>query len=349
MLYTCMEHQQSFAGLSDEQLIDAVGGLASGERVATADLVAALAEFDARRLHLPLGYTSLFAYCVQHLRMSEDATFNRIEAARALRRFPTILVKLRNGELTLTAVRLLAPHLTSDNHVDVLSAATHKTKREVEVLVATLRPLPPVPSVVRKLPEPRVQVVALPEQPVRAEIVDAPVLAGPALPALPSRRAVVAPLSEAHYKLQVTISASAHARLRRVQDLMRHVQPNGDPAVIVERALETLERELLRRKAAEVPRPRSSTKEGAQGRHVPSGVKRHVWRRDGGRCAFRREDGRRCDATGLLEFHHVVPYAHGGETNAANLELRCRAHNGFEWDRLADSSKPAVTTTAAEF
>ena len=149
--------------------------------------------------------------------------------------------------------------------------------------------------------------------------------------------------------MQVTISAAAHARLRRVQDLMRHVQPNGDPAVIVERALEVLERELLRKKAAEVDRPRSIPKGRGEGRHPASAVKRQVWRRDGARCAFRGEDGRRCDATSPLEFHHVVPYAHSGETSAANLELRCRAHNGFEWDRLADEGKPALTTTGAEF
>ena len=177
-----MEHEQTFAGLTDAQLIDAIGGLASVERVATADLVGALAEFDARRLHLPLGYPSLFAYCIQHLRMSEDATFNRIEAARASRRFPAILVKLKNGELTLTAARLLAPHLTATNHVDILNAATHKTKREVELLVATHRPLPPVPSVVRRLPEAGAQSAAPIAQPARTGNV------APAAPSVPSSR-----------------------------------------------------------------------------------------------------------------------------------------------------------------
>jgi 5-methylcytosine-specific restriction endonuclease McrA len=58
-------------------------------------------------------------------------------------------------------------------------------------------------------------------------------------------------------------------------------------------------------------------------------VKRTVWSRDGGRCAFVGTNGR-CTETGFLEFHHVVPYADGGRTVSENLELRCRSHNRYE-------------------
>lgn len=66
---------------------------------------------------------------------------------------------------------------------------------------------------------------------------------------------------------------------------------------------------------------------------VPAAVKRDVWRRDEGCCAFVAPDGRRCGSDHGVEFHHVQPYAVGGEATAANIELRCRAHNGFEWQR----------------
>jgi 5-methylcytosine-specific restriction endonuclease McrA len=62
---------------------------------------------------------------------------------------------------------------------------------------------------------------------------------------------------------------------------------------------------------------------------VPAAVKREVWARDEGRCAFIGNSGR-CIERGFLEFHHVVPFADGGATDAANLQLRCRAHNAFE-------------------
>jgi hypothetical protein len=61
-------------------------------------------------------------------------------------------------------------------------------------------------------------------------------------------------------------------------------------------------------------------------------VRRAVWQRDGGRCAFIGRDGRRCDARGFVEFHHVKPFAAGGEASVANIELRCRPHNQYEAD-----------------
>lgn len=64
-------------------------------------------------------------------------------------------------------------------------------------------------------------------------------------------------------------------------------------------------------------------------RYIPAEVKRVVWTRDAGRCAFVGAAGR-CREMGFLEFHHVVPFAVGGRTDPANLQLRCRAHNAHE-------------------
>src|SRR5512132_2306046 len=124
--------------LSDEALVSEVSRLAREERQATAQLVAALAEFDARRLYLPAGCSSLFTYCTQVLHLSEHAAYHRIEAARAARRYPEILDGLASGDLTLTAVTLLAPHLTEANHQQLLRVACHKSKREIELVVAAL-------------------------------------------------------------------------------------------------------------------------------------------------------------------------------------------------------------------
>lgn len=91
--------------------------LAERERHATADVIAALMEVEERRLYLGEGYPSLFSYCTQRLHFSEHAAYGRIEAARVARRFPAILDLLAEGSLTLTAVDLLKPHLTPENHI----------------------------------------------------------------------------------------------------------------------------------------------------------------------------------------------------------------------------------------
>jgi hypothetical protein len=141
--------------LTDAELVAEVNRCVRDERGATTGLVAHLAEFDARRLHLGAGYSSLFAYCSEVLGLSEDATYNRIEAARAARRFPVILERLADGSLNVTTVRLLARHLTGENHEELLRAAARCSKREVEELVARRFPRPDTPSSVRKIPEHR--------------------------------------------------------------------------------------------------------------------------------------------------------------------------------------------------
>ena len=144
----------SAATLSDRELLRQVALLAGREREATVELVAQLAELDARRLHVAEGYGSLFAYCTGVLRLAEHAAYNRIEAARLSRRFRAVLDLLTDGSLNLSTARLLAPHLRPDNFEALVAQARGRSKREVEVLVARLAPRPDVVASVRKLPAP---------------------------------------------------------------------------------------------------------------------------------------------------------------------------------------------------
>src|SRR5688500_10984568 len=92
-----------FGDLSDGELLGRVREAVTVERSATARLIALLAELDARRLYLGEGCSSLFTYCTQVLHLSEHAAYNRIETARAARRFPVILELVAEGALHLTA------------------------------------------------------------------------------------------------------------------------------------------------------------------------------------------------------------------------------------------------------
>src|SRR5437867_5875760 len=139
--------------LSDQDLLSRLRVLALGEREASAELVAHLAALDTRpAVYAAQGYGSLFRYCTQALRLSEDAACNRIEAARACRRFPVILDLLASGAMNLTSVRLLGRHLTPENHQAILAKANRRSRQQIEALVAELAPQPDVPSLVRKLP-----------------------------------------------------------------------------------------------------------------------------------------------------------------------------------------------------
>ena len=232
----------------------------------------------------------------------------------------------------------MSAHLTPDNCRELLAYVTGKTKREIQQVLATLHPQPAVASVIRKLPAPSSQRALADRSSSAASVARDRVRddgVPPAAPfvATPPKPAVVAPLAPDLYKVQFTISREAHDTLRRVQDLMRHTNPKGDPAVIFERALTLLLADLERRILGATDRPRAPRPTGPGSRHIPASVKRDVWARDVGRCAFRGTDGR-CAETGFLEYHHVVPYADGGDPTVANIELRCRAHNAYESEGL---------------
>lgn len=330
--------RHALCSLSDRELIAETHRLAEYERHATADVIAALMEVEERRLYLGEGHPSLFNYCTQRLHFSEHAAYGRIEAARVAQRFPAILDLLADGSLTLTAVDLLKPHLTPENHIELLASARHKSKRDVQQLVASIRPLPAVPSSVRKVPERTVPASTLvpssnsspkPESVPDTRLEASPPSAVAFHPPTPVRPAVIVPLAPERYKVQITISREGHDNLRRAQDLLRHCVPNGDPAAVVERALALLVEDLERKKTAAAKRPRPSATGAAGSRHVPAAVKREVWARDEGRCAFVGGAGR-CTERGFLELHHLVPFADGGATDAGNLQLRCRAHNVYE-------------------
>lgn len=338
------------ARLSDAELTAQVKRLARHEREATVALIAHLAELDRRRLYLAAGYSSLFVYCTRVLHLSEHAAYRRIEAARLARRLPVVLERLAEGTVTLTTIGLLAAHLTPQNHAELLDRARHKSRRDVEALVAALRPQPPVPDQVRKLPTPSQPATPTPAPPSPDPPHSPPM---PPPPDLPSQAAapptvaapplahppIVAPLAPQRYRIQLTVDADTIQKLRGVQALLRHQIPDGDLAKILDRALTVLLRDLAKQKFGATDRPRPSPGAAAGSRHVPAEVRRAVWARDGGRCGFVGEHGR-CAEQDFLEFHHVAPYAAGGAATVDNIQLRCRAHNAYEAEQHLNPTRP---------
>ena len=301
--------------MPDDRVLERVGVLVGQSNELTAELLAYLGEVDRRGLHLGEACSSLFAFCVERLHMSESAAGKRITAARVGRRFPVVLEMIAQGEIHLTTVNMLAAHLTEVNHVEVLARARHRSKRDVEKLVADLAPRPDVPSAVVTLPRPAAaQVVHAPER--VADI-------------SPPRPAVIAPLSPRRYEIRVTVDEETHDRLRQLQDLAHQV-PDRDPAVIVSRALELLLDRTLARKAAVTDRPRDAATSEERTRHIPAAVRRAVWQRDKGQCAHIDGKGRRCSSTRSLQFHHVKNWARGANHEPSEIELRCRAHNQYQ-------------------
>jgi hypothetical protein len=137
--------------LADRTLDRALDTLVAQRCVNTADLIAHLTEFHVRRLYVSAGYWSLYLYCTGRLHFSEQAAYRRISVARTARRFPQVFPALAEGRLHLTAVEMPAPHLIPENVDRLLSAATRKSKSEIERLLARWFPQPDLPASVHAL------------------------------------------------------------------------------------------------------------------------------------------------------------------------------------------------------
>lgn len=126
------------------------------------------------------------------------------------------------------------------------------------------------------------------------------------------------------------IAGQTLEKLQLAKEMLRHALPGGDEDAIVDRALTLLLADLARKAFADTDRPREPRGTKAGSRHVPAHVRRVVWVRDLGRCAYVGTGGHRCTERGFLQFHHVKPHEVGGPATVENIQLRCGRHNRYE-------------------
>jgi hypothetical protein len=321
---------------SDGELFVGLHSLVNAQRVQMADIIEHLGELDARRAYLDRGFPSLYQYCLERLRFSEDEAWRRIDAARIAREFPTAHAFLRDGRITLTVLTMLKPHLTMENHVALLDSVANKTSRLAKEWLAAQFPRPDVPASLWRVPVRG----SLPDStattlPFLAHAATAPASSASehrASESAASNRARVEPLSEDRFLLKVTVSRSVRDELEKARSLMRHQNPSGDTEAILARALRELTARLEKEKLGGAERP--ATPRPAKRECVTNAVRREVIARDGLGCAFVSDDGQRCDCTDFLEFDHVEPKGRGNASGAENVRLLCRAHNLREAERV---------------
>ncbi|WP_242355447.1 HNH endonuclease [Anaeromyxobacter sp. SG64] len=352
------------AALESNALAIRLRELAGEERNVQVDFLLHLDEFDRRRAFVEAGHASLWAYCLEALHLREGAAGRRIQAMRVLRRFPTLEAPLRDGRLCLSTVALLGQVLTEENVDDLLARAAFRTRAEVEHLVASVQARTAPRAGLRKLTEraPTAGSAAL-QLPAsdagQAETATEPGTAkptldpGPAAGALPGppppaaqpkRRAETLAVSESHWSLRVTLDRACKEDLETLRSLLSHKVPDGDLAAVLHEAIRCAIEKHGKRKGAVAPErktkrakqagttiasasKKTAAKPPAARTTIPAIVRRAVWTRDGGRCAWVGPDGCRCNSRWKLELDHIQPAALGGPSTIENLRLACRAHN----------------------
>src|SRR5215470_11231615 len=292
--------------LTDSRLLRYFTLLVSRDRKTTARLIACMAEIDERRLYLPAGYDSMYAYCLGEFRMSEDCAYKRIQAARAAQRFPEILPAMADGRLHLTAVVLLAPCLTQANAGELLVEAEHQTKAAIKDLLARRFPgsehLPLITATTESLaPVTGGELVPEPVPTPSPQLVPEPVAV--VQPVATSRpKSTVAPLAAERFALHLSMGQSLRDKLRRAQELLGHQIPAGDLAAVLEQALDLLIKHEEKKKFAATDRPQAKPRQTKSPRSIPAHVKRAVRERDKERCTFVSDSGHRCEARSPIEY-----------------------------------------------
>jgi hypothetical protein len=255
-----------------------------------------------------------------------------------------VLDELRTGAIHLTGLFLLDRYLNDENAEGLLAEARGKSRRELEKLLAILFPRPDVPSSIEALGT--TPTLALGAEASGGRLSSSGPSRGFACPETGTEtstarggepcgdsRSRVEPLSAERYRVEFTASAALRAKIEQARELTSHALPNGDLALLFERALdELIERELKRRVGAGKPRRGVKLRPGS--RHVPLAVAKQVWERDGSQCTFVDPTRRRCHERRFLTLEHRHPFSLGGAPTVENLCLLCKAHNAHAARRV---------------
>lgn len=344
--------------LSSHALVAALGDLVATERRTIVAFVLHLAELERRQLHLEMGYPSIYAFCADHLKLTEASAYRRMVASRLVTRYPIIADYLRDGRLSLTTLEMLKKVLTDENHQQILDRAAGKTKDEVEALLAVVAPQPEKPDLFRRLPSPQLTFTsevanfasAMPTEPASpapaggalAEAV--PPACAAAAPAAPRAepRPTINPVAPGRHLLRLTVDQAFVDDLERLKALLSHVVPDGNLTRLLHEAIRrTATAHEKRRRGSDKPHPRKNrpavpsldTATALSDDDIPTEVKRVAWVRDEACCAYVSPDGKRCGSTYKLQFHHIHPAARGGPPTVENISLRCEAHNQYHAEK----------------
>src|SRR5262245_20708244 len=129
-----MTDRLQLGSLGNDELLASLSAIIGKDNGLTADLLAHLAECDERRLHLDLGFPSLFAYCTESLGFCEATAWRRITAARVCRRFPEAFALVASGKLHPSALCSMKPHLDRDNASALFELCSNQSARRVDEL-----------------------------------------------------------------------------------------------------------------------------------------------------------------------------------------------------------------------
>jgi hypothetical protein len=302
------------------ELVDRLSSRLANEKRELVLFLIELAEFDATKLALELGYPSTLGCLVGELGLTETSACRRIAAARLLARFPQITPLLLASKLTLTGLVALKDLLDDSNVDAVLERAAGLSETGVRELVMRMRLADATPSPPLEGPPAQPQVATA-------------VAAGAAADRVATPSETESPPLEELEAVTLWVGPEFRAELAAVRTLLSHAVPSGKKEDVLLHVLRAQRKRLERGRYGSAKQKIALAVTKNTSASIPAAVRRQVFDRDGGCCTYVGEEGRRCASTLRLEYQHIVPVARGGRSTPENLTLFCRAHNQLQAEK----------------
>jgi hypothetical protein len=250
-----MEQQQ----IDDISIVGELRKALGSEAGAVAEFLLLLQRLDADRGWARLGYASLFDFCHLNLNLTRAEAYSRTRLVRLVGEVPRVILFLKSGEVSLSALRILAPILTPQNFDEVFAFVRGKSTREIEDYRNTFRvhDKPSMRGVVRAVYSP----VEIASQQASSGQLFSPVHASDGAVAADKRVAVAPvlgvnskvnensagegadseecfPCMQKTVRMSVTLSEQQWEKYRRACNLSNHSPTGGDVAEVMEMLLD---------------------------------------------------------------------------------------------------------------
>ncbi len=260
-----------------------------------------------QKIHLEMGYSGMFTFCVEELGMCAATAQRRCDALKISQFVPDLAVKIENGDIALSRISQVAKFVRQESKV------TGRTfgKQEIQELVNQVQSKTSDYECQKHL----MAQSELPQSPIK------------------DQRKLV---SGGRTVLQFEVDSEFQELLEQVKNLESHKGPKKLGEFLKDLLKEHLQRKhpaykkLKKSEVTAQPTLNFDTvrlSRESRSRHVPNKVRQTIWQRDKSCTYVDPTSQKRCGSTFRLQLEHIVPFAFGGEHTLTNVTLRCQSHN----------------------
>jgi|GEM_PF-596775 len=280
------------------------------------ELLLVLQDISAKKLFIDWGYSSLYDYCRQALKLSEAQAYNFVAVSRQCLKIPALQKAIQSEQINLSRAKRILPVLDVENAAQWIEKAATMDQRQLEREVAAENPVLIERPSLKPSSATRFTLHTGVSEEIHTDIENAlEILSRSSKTSLEDAVGLafkvlldkIAPLRKTARQRKRKESASL-----AVTSTAAEAKSQGAAA-----------NEIAVQESPPVPSPSPVSNK----RYIPAEMKRRIYRRDGGQCRHLNPDGQRCSQRSFLDIHHIHPLSEGGATTLDNLVTVCSGHH----------------------